>query len=115
MRYLLEQAESEFQLQFSRGIMKNLVKTFIVAGAAVAALAVPSVAMAAQGGAAAPSTGVGVADVNSNWCGENYNNCIRERSEFARYYKVGPLEYFPRDPSCAGICYSGYRFNYWPK
>ncbi|MDX3188578.1 hypothetical protein PV458_09250 [Streptomyces sp. MN03-5084-2B] len=95
--------------------MKNLVKTFIVAGAAAAALAVPGVAMAAQGGAAVSSTSVGVADVNSNWCGHNYDNCIRVRSEFARYYKVGPLEYFPADPSCAGICYSGYRFNYWPK
>ncbi|SEB44283.1 hypothetical protein SAMN04489727_1787 [Amycolatopsis tolypomycina] len=95
--------------------MKNLVKTFIVAGAAVGALAVPGVAMAAQGGTAAPSTGVGVADVNSKWCGHNYNSCVIERSQFARYYNVGPLEYFPYDPSCAGICYSGYRFYYWPK
>ncbi|MFE5563694.1 MULTISPECIES: hypothetical protein [Amycolatopsis] len=95
--------------------MKNLVKTFVVAGAAVAALAVPGVAMAAQGGAAAPSTSVGVTDVTSRWCGHNYDSCIRERSEFARYYNVGPLEYFPVDPSCAGICYNGYRFQYWPK
>ncbi|WP_410660213.1 hypothetical protein [Amycolatopsis sp. lyj-112] len=95
--------------------MKNLVKAFIVAGAAVAALAVPGVAMAAQDGAAAQSTSVGVADVRSRWCGENYDYCVRERSDFARYYKVGPLQYFPRDPDCAGICYSGYVFDYWNK
>ncbi|WP_410601436.1 hypothetical protein [Amycolatopsis sp. lyj-90] len=102
-------------MQFSRGIVKNFVKAFVVAGAAVAALAVPGVAAAAQDGAAAPSTSVGVADVKSRWCGHNYNSCVRERSDFARYYNVGPLQYFPVDPNCAGICYNGYKFDYWNK
>lgn len=94
--------------------MKNFVKAFVVAGAAVAALAVPGVAMAAQDAPAAQSTSVGAADVQLFLCGESHQNCVQNRFDMVRRgYKVSEIWYTPRDPGCTGFCYSGYMFDYW--
>ncbi len=114
MHNLLDKQVLNLSFQFSRGIVKNFVKAFVVAGAAVAALAVPGVAMAAQDVPAAQSTSVGAADVRLFLCGESYQNCVQNRYDMVRRgYKVSEIKYYPYDPSCAGICYHGYMFDYW--
>ncbi|GAA5168336.1 hypothetical protein GCM10023321_62220 [Pseudonocardia eucalypti] len=86
--------------------MKRVVRIVVVALLATSAAFIPGVA-----GAAEPET------VQN--CSANKRDCEVSRSNMARYYRVGPIQYVPPpapDTTCAGSCSGNYYwFEYWPK
>lgn len=86
--------------------MKRVVRTVVVA-----LLAGSAVFISGEAGAAEPE------QVQN--CGANKHDCEVSRSNMARYYRVGPIQYVPPpapDTTCAGSCRGNYYwFEYGPK
>jgi hypothetical protein len=98
------------QANFNEGVAAvrlNILRGAVVSGILLFTAVVPGVAQAdtASGTSGAPTTGTSATEVKSELCGTDYNSCVTVRSEFDRYYTVGPIGW----SSWAGQYY----FDYW--